>query len=227
MKLIAKIAIAAVSTCLLSAPVAFSQSIQVPGPAGQIFLDDFEAYAVQTGSVPYDYYQNGSLASVGVSTDGVTGQAGFFSVAFNGTSFGGGIYDTLEGNSLNLTGAFLSIAVKSSAGPAINAYFSLRIVDSAQNGSRSPLFNPTANFTTFAPNVSTFIGNGGNGKPNLAAITEIDIIAYDTGDSTTTTLTFDNFQATTAPEPSTVASIMLLGGALFVVYKRKQQSVSA
>ena len=117
------------------------------------------------------------------------------------------------------------MAVKSSAGAAVEGYFSLRIVDAAGDAYRSPLYNPTAAFTTFSPAFNTFVDNAGTGKIDLTNITEIDLIAYNLGDSVATTLTFDNFQATVVPEPSAFASAILLGGGLLVVYVNKRRAV--
>lgn len=230
MKAIATILLASVSTCLLGAASAFAQ-IQAPGPSGQIFLDNFDGYTVQTGNPPPDFYKNGNLTTVGVSTGGVSGQAGFYGINFSAanpsgqSAFGGSINDTLEGKTLNLTNGMLSVSVMSSAGPAVEGYFSIRIVDTAEDAYRSPFYNPTAAYTTFAPAFSTFIDNAGTGKINLAKISEIDLIAYNLGDNVVTTLTFDNLQAITVPEPSALVSAMLLGGSLLVIRRRRGRTL--
>lgn len=203
--------------------------LQAPGPAGQIFLDNFDGYTVQTGSEPYDFYKNGNVTTVGVSTGGVTGQAGFFGVDFSANNpggqnaFGGALNDSLEGRVFDLTGATLSVAVKSSTGSAAEGYFAIRVVDGAGDAYRSLLYNPTSSYTTFSPDFSTFVDNNGTGHIDLSNITEIDLIAYNLGDSVSTTLSIDDFQAmAAAPEPATwAAGVLVCGSGLLVVYRRR------
>lgn len=217
------------SAYFLGASVCSAQT-QVPGPSGQIFLDDFNGYAVQTGSPPYSGYQvnTTTIGVTDVPANVVAGQAAFFGVDFSGgsTKFGGGFYDGLETNTVNLTGAMLMASVKSSAGPGPEGYFAFRIVDGAGDAYRSALLNPTAGFTTLSASVSGFVDNSGTGKINLTDIEEIDLIAYNLGDNVKTTLYIDNFQAAlpaAVPEPSTVATCLLcLGvGSLLVRQHRR------
>ena len=218
--------LAVVTACVLGASGASAQ-LQTPGPSGQVFLDNFNAYTVQTGSEPYDFYRNGNVTTVGVSNDGATGQAGFFGVDFSASNpdgqaaFGGALNDPLEGKTLDLTGSVLSVAIKSSAGSAAEGYFAIRIVDTAGDAYRSPLYNPTSSYTTFSPAFGSFVDNTGSGTINLGSITEIDLIAYNLGDGVATTISVDDFQAAAVPEPATwAAGILMLAGALPVVCRR-------
>lgn len=209
---------------LLLLGVSFAASLGLH--AAPIFLDNYDSDPVGPGNPP-GYYSFGIFEDIGVTNlESVSAPNSLYlAVDYTQVGFGTGLSHGIYANPVDLTGATLSVAIKSSADLTGDApLFAFRITDDEGRIFRTAnadLYLPGTEFSVFNQAADTLVYDDGPAGPiNLSTIVEVGFLFYNTGDDVQTVFYLDNFQAA-IPESSQTA--LALGLALLALVCLKQR----